>query len=315
MGVPKKILQDFSSQKNFILKVKHIKNSNQRLFKSEMVYWKKFHNQFIDYMLNDLNGFDNHVNSQIKLIKVFFSYLKEEKNIDVLQFSKKIYNTSPEEIPVIVLKPEQLNFLIYDKEFEQTLKPTLKTMKDVFVFGCTVALRYSDLMQLNFSNLEVFNGIYYLNVNSKKTGTYTRIKLPDYAVEILKKYKLKNRLLPFINMVLINKRVKQLTELAGWTEVMPKTRAKKGVPQKIYKDVSKKIEYRFCDLVTSHTMRRTAITTMLLLGMNETLVRKISGHAPNSKEFYKYVSYSQKFLDTETDSVFEKLKEKKLNVG
>ena len=36
-------------------------------------------------------------------------------------------------------------------------------------------------------------------------------------------------------------------------------------------------------------MRRTAITTLLLIGVDEISVRRISGHAPGSKEFYKYV--------------------------
>ena len=54
-------------------------------------------------------------------------------------------------------------------------------------------------------------------------------------------------------------------------------------------------------------MRRTAITTMLCLGMPEHLVRKISGHAANSKEFFRYVLLSQSFIDQETDLMFEKL--------
>ena len=56
-------------------------------------------------------------------------------------------------------------------------------------------------------------------------------------------------------------------------------------------------------------MRRTAITTLLNLGMPEHMVRKISGHAPGSKEFFKYVQYSQNFMDSEIDSVHLKLTE------
>ena len=52
---------------------------------------------------------------------------------------------------------------------------------------------------------------------------------------------------------------------------------------------------------------RTAITTMLMLGMPEHLVRKISGHAANSKEFFRYVLLSQSFIDDETDRMFDKL--------
>lgn len=64
---------------------------------------------------------------------------------------------------------------------------------------------------------------------------------------------------------------------------------------------------RFCDVATTHTMRRTAITTMLSLGMNEQFVRKISGHSPSSKDFYRYVLWAQAYQDTETQRVFEKL--------
>jgi len=54
-------------------------------------------------------------------------------------------------------------------------------------------------------------------------------------------------------------------------------------------------------------MGRTAITTMVSLGMPENLVRKISGHSPNSREFYRYVSYAQGYMDKEMDKVYQKL--------
>lgn len=41
------------------------------------------------------------------------------------------------------------------------------------------------------------------------------------------------------------------------------------------------------DHISSHTMRRTAITTMLRLGMPEQLARKISGHAAHNKKFFR----------------------------
>ena len=71
--------------------------------------------------------------------------------------------------------------------------------------------------------------------------------------------------------------------------------------------------WRFCDVATTHTMRRTAITTMLSLGVSEQIVRKISGHAANSKEFYRYVLWAQTYQDQETEKMFEKLKKKELN--
>jgi intergrase/recombinase len=87
-----------------------------------------------------------------------------------------------------------------------------------------------------------------------------------------------------------------------------KTRERKGKPVKIYKDIKKRTHFHFSDLVSTHIMRKTAITTMLSLGMQEDLVRKILGHAPNNKEFFRYVEYSQRLIDESTDLVFEKIK-------
>ena len=67
------------------------------------------------------------------------------------------------------------------------------------------------------------------------------------------------------------------------------------------------MEFRFCDQITAHTMRRTAKTTLLLLGVDEQIVRTISGHAPNSKEFYKYVALVQNHMNKQVINAFEKM--------
>jgi intergrase/recombinase len=55
-------------------------------------------------------------------------------------------------------------------------------------------------------------------------------------------------------------------------------------------------------------MRKTAISTMLTLGMPEHIVRKISGHAANSKEFFRYVKMAQNVIDKEADKVFDQIR-------
>lgn len=107
----------------------------------------------------------------------------------------------------------------------------------------------------------------------------------------------------------MNKKIKLIMETYGFTETIERTRQKRGVPITILKNNK---PFRFCDAVSTHTMRRSAITTLLSLGMNEQMVRQISGHAANSKEFYRYVSFAQNYIDTEIDLVHQKLGEKKL---
>ena len=44
-------------------------------------------------------------------------------------------------------------------------------------------------------------------------------------------------------------------------------------------------------------MQRTAITTLLILGMPKHLVRKISGHSHGSSAFNHYLHYAQAYME------------------
>ena len=103
-------------------------------------------------------------------------------------------NQYKEDVPIITLLPEQLQFLIGNIEFETRLTRPLQKTKDIFVFGCTVALRISDLFAIKFSDIEYIGQHCYLPVKTIKTNTLVRIKLPEYAVAILKKFKENSRI-------------------------------------------------------------------------------------------------------------------------
>lgn len=204
----------------------------------------------------------------------------------------------------------QLQFLINNRHFEAGLIKPLQKAKDIFVFGSTVALRVSDLFAIKFSDIECMGTYYYLPVKTIKTGTHVRIKLPTYAVEIIEKFRSNARgrktVFPPVPRTRFNNQLKAIAEMAGWINYTGRMRTKRGIPVKSKGKANKDL-YRFCDLVSSHTMRRTAITTMLMLGMKEHVVRKISGHADNSKSFYRYVNLVQSYMDNEMDEVFGKL--------
>ena len=103
----------------------------------------------------------------------------------------------------------------------------------------------------------------------------------------------KQELLPKLNIGDINAQMKLLAEQAGWTYIVPKKMCRQG---KIIEIMNKKGKsYRFCDHITAHTMRRTAITTLLILGVPELVVRKLSGHAAGSREFFRYISIANDY--------------------
>ena len=96
-------------------------------------------------------------------------------------------------------------------------------------------------------------------------------------------------------------------EIAGWTYNCIKIRFRQGKAIDIKN--KKGSCYRFCDHISAHSMRRTAITTLLILGVEENIVRTISGHSAGSKEFYKYVALVQNHLNKQVLNAFERLLE------
>lgn len=259
-------------------------------------YWNKKYHQFLDFLYQHQKSYDNYAGAVLKHLKTFLRYLSVQRGLPVGDFYQS-FRVPRESFTPVIISPEQLRFLIADKEFEQSLSPVLLKTKDLFVFGCTVGLRFQDLIQLKRTNLKVNGPETSLILNTRKTGTEVSIPLPPYAHTALSRLK-KNRagyLLPGISGTNFNKQVKLLIKAAGWNYYHPKYRLKRG--ERVEIKTREGNTYRFYDHITAHTMRRTAITTLLLLGVDENAVRRISGHAPGSKEFYRYVVISQDYLN------------------
>lgn len=279
------------------------------VFQQEKAYWAKLYRLFTDYLYSK-GCFDNYVATQLKILRTFLRYLQKEKGWIICSFLPQ-FRVSKETIPVVVLSPVQLHFLIHDAAFEKGLSLAQKRIKDILVAGCTVALRISDLMNLSRYNLVMEGSSYYLAVVSGKTKTRTSLLLPGYAAGIFLKYSKQSKfLLPRLSIAAINKQIRGLAELAGWTAAVGKVRLQRGAAKQQLTTQAKPAQYRFCDLLSSHAMRRTAITTMLVLGTPEQVVRQISGHAPGSKEFFRYVAYSRSYLDQSVQLYHNKMQDK-----
>jgi len=304
-------LREYEAEYGLLLRIKVMSNKNKRMFHAEHNYWKKFYLQFTNFMYQKKDCYDNYVGTVIKTIRIFFNFLNKDMGIPTGAFYKNFY-ICREDVPIVTLMPEQLQFLINDTKFKEQLTKSLQKAQDIFVFGCTVALRVSDLFAIKFTDVEHIGAYYYLPVKTIKTGVAVRIKLPAYAIAIIEKFRAGSRgrktIFPPVPRTRFNNQLKTISEMAGWINDMGRLRTKRGIQIKSTSQVNNGI-YRFCDLVSSHTMRRTAITTMLMLGMKEHVVRKISGHTESSKSFYRYVNLVQSYLDNEVDEVFNKLVE------
>lgn len=302
-----KLLLDFeSSAGQQPLRITQHKHNSIRLLKKEKNYWERFFRQFSNYLYQTRKCYDQYAATVFRIIKTFFRYLAIDKALPVGEHYKK-FRIPPEKFSPVIITPSQLRRLIIDKEFEAALSPSLQRTKDIFVFGCTVALRYNDLMKLRTSHLQIGTDDTSLVLQTQKTGVKVRIPLPAYAIQIINKYRRKpgNHILPQLSVTNINIQLKELIKKAGWDQPLPRIRHRRGQPVEI-KTVAGKTA-KFYQHVTAHTMRRTAITTLLMLGVDEATVRRISGHAPGSRVFYRYVVVVQDYLNSQVKAAHEKL--------
>lgn len=300
-------LIEFEEKTGFGLRICDANKLNHREYLSEKNYWKKFYKKYTDFLYKK-GCYDNYVGQNIKVIRTFFNYLKNDKDFATGDFQRLFY-VRKEEVDILVLSPEQLKFFIHNKEFEASLTPGLRRIKDIFVFGCTTGLRYSDIFLLTNKNFELQDNQWYLKIKSKKTKTFSFIKLPDYAATIYLNHRprsVKKAVFDSISLFNFNKSIKTLGERAEFTQPVNWSREKMGRSEGLKRAQTASVT-RFCDKMSSHMMRRTAITTLLILGMPEHLVRKISGHSHGSASFNRYVHYAQSYIDKEIEKVHEQL--------
>jgi integrase len=290
------LLEEFEQTLTEPIRIELVNKASLRTLVKEKNYWARFFKHFSQFLYRKKGCFDQYVGSVFKVLKTFFKYLATEKAFPVGEFHKK-FRVPDEKFNPVILTPTQLKFLITNTEFESSLSPSLKRVKDIFVFGCTVALRCQDLMRLQKSNIQHTNEGVYVALHTQKTGTEIKIPLPEYAQAIVYKYRRKagKYVLPRLSSTNLNLGIKALMKKAGWDHSLPKIRQKAGEPCEIKTKSGE--SFRFYDHITAHTMRRTAITTLLLMGVDENSVRRISGHTAGSKEFYRYVVVVQEYLN------------------
>ena len=111
----------------------------------------------------------------------------------------------------------------------------------------------------------------------KKNGEKCIIPIRPELEEILKRY---NYTLPKSFEQKINSGIKKIAFTAGITDSIQVEKNRGGLMVKT--------EVKKCDLIKTHTARRSGITNMFLSGIVSIDIMKVSGHKTES-EFLKYV--------------------------
>ncbi len=140
----------------------------------------------------------------------------------------------------------------------------LEQTRDVFIIGIWTLMRFSDYATIKSYNIE--DGV--IRVRTTKTDVEVVVPMHWQLKETLDRYR--NELPPLVSNQVFNRRIKDIARRAGITQMVEKTITRGGKRQK-------KVVPR-CELVTTHTARRTGATLLYLDGVPKKQIMMLTGH-------------------------------------
>lgn len=211
---------------------------------------------------------ENSIGQHIKNLKAVMNEAYKRglhTNTAFLQFRKP-----SEETDAVYLTGEELQ-KIKDLQVEGHLAKA----RDLFLLGCYTAMRFSDYSRIRKDWIKDNNIVF----TEEKTGNRNLIPLSPAAREIITRYKGAPRL----SQQKLNEYIKEVCKLAGITDKVELTYTKGGMEVRRAKPK--------CDLVSTHTARRTGATLLVKAGAPIAWVMKVTGHK-SEKTFMRYIRLS-----------------------
>lgn len=252
----------------------------------------QFYERFERYICHEQGFTLNYFSSITRCIKVAY---RDARDIDGLhnlretekrgfsspfEAAKSVYLTSDElqriadvEISVeslIATFPEYANSRAADLARKVT---ALDLARNKFILGAYTALRVSDFNHLK--DIHISDG--FLRVRTKKTGAVVIIPVhPNIRRLIEAGFDISSP----ITEQKINIHIKEIARMAGITQPVEAT---KLINHRAVTDWWPK-----CDVITTHTARRSAATNMYKAGIPSISIMRITGHT-TEKSFMKYI--------------------------
>ncbi|WP_336516025.1 site-specific integrase [Pollutibacter soli] len=232
-----------------------------------------FYHKFTKYLEGQgLNK--NSIGKNIKNVKTFMNKsfnLGLTKNQEHKKEDFHVFNEPADSIYLTESDIEKL----YKFDFSNNKR--LEQVRDLFVFGCYVGMRFSDFSEIKKENVFKHKGRDFLQVRTQKTGELVTVPCHKIVLEIFKKYERNpNRLPKSVSNQKFNDYIKEACRLAGLTD--------KG-------RVENSPEIELWEKVSSHTARRSFATNTYLKGVSSYTIMRITGHK-TEKSFLRYIKFT-----------------------
>ncbi|WP_367389048.1 tyrosine-type recombinase/integrase [Lewinella sp. LCG006] len=158
------------------------------------------------------------------------------------------------------------------------LQGHLAKIRDVLLIGAGTGQRFSDFSCYTSDNFyETLSGVMLLSLISKKTATPSKVPLNifPWLIPVLRRNRFQT---PRISMQKFNEGVKDLCQLAGFTEKILQVEQYMGRKAGIEKSYTEKYK-----LVSSHCCRRSFATNLYRMGYSLAQIMPMTGHATESQ--------------------------------
>lgn len=277
----------YNTVKNIIINFEAKTGSNYTLNEIDLKFFDRLRNYCFE-----VKGYRNNMFARIITnIKTVMSWA-EDRNYHSNQSYTKL-KASEEEIEIIYLTYNEL-MTLYEYNFPPEMK-FLDKVRNIYCFSAFTGLRYSDLANLKHSN--VFGDELHLTVTKTREQNHI-VPLNNYAIAILDKYKSDfGGPLPMISSQKLNQYIKLACKQVGIDSDIRITRYSGS--KRIEKIIPK------YQAITIHSARKSFVTNSLILGMNQAVVKAVSGHKSDSA-FRKYVNISSSVSKDEMSKAWNK---------
>lgn len=286
--------QDKITLLSFIEKFKEERKGNKALntikkYGTVLTHLKEYNKkQKIDFDSINLDFFHSYVSflkakglakntiaKDIAVLKTIMNEAVDRKLTTNTDFKHRKFSYGYEDVDSVYLNDAEITEL-FNHDFSQNKK--LDAVRDLFVFGCNVGLRYSDYSTVKPENIITREGKKFIKIITQKTGETVIIPCSKTVLKIFEKYSDNSNSLPkTISPQKFNEYLKVVCKEAGLTE--------KG---RLLTDP----ELPLYDCISSHTARRSFCTNLFLSGFPSLEIMKISGHQ-SEKVFMKYIKVTK----------------------
>lgn len=222
---------------------------------------------FVDYLYIEKNLKTSTI--QAMVIKLKYLLNKAYLNGWAIDDSYTDAKVRENESTHIYLKQKEIARLYY----YDGLTKKQEEIRDLFIVGCMTGQRYSDYSRISTDNIKGDNII----ILQKKTKNKAVVPMTDYVREIFNKY---DGHLPKARCIqYFNKALKLICRKAGMTDWITYEEDLGGEIVMVKKQK--------CDMISSHTARRTFITNTISDKIPENMIMKLTGHK-SSACFVRY---------------------------